>query len=69
METIVAKSKLFESDEKSSRLNFLESRSKEMEDSIRYAGRIQQSILPNENIFKSNFEDAFVLFGQRSCCH
>lgn len=62
METIAAKSKLFKSDEQSSRLTFLESRSKEMEESIRYAGRIQQSILPNENIFKSNFEDAFVLF-------
>ena len=36
-----------------------------MKESIRYAGMLQQSILPNERIFKNNFHDAFVLFQPR----
>lgn len=44
------------------RLAYLEAKSQEMEESIRYAGSLQQSILPNERIFKNTFKDAFVLF-------
>ncbi|MCB9223769.1 MAG: SpoIIE family protein phosphatase [Crocinitomicaceae bacterium] len=45
-----------------SRINYLESRAKEMEESIRYAGSLQRSILPNERLFKEAFSDAFVMF-------
>lgn len=48
-----------------SRLLQLEQKSQEMTESIRYAGMLQQSILPNERIFKNNFHDAFVLFQPR----
>lgn len=44
------------------RLTYLESRAHEMEESIRYAGSLQRSILPNERIFQNVFKDAFVLF-------
>ncbi len=44
------------------RLAELEAKSREMEESIRYAGSLQQSILPNERIFQNAFMDAFVLF-------
>lgn len=44
------------------RLAYLEARNKEMEESIRYASSLQQSILPNESIFIDNFNDAFVLY-------
>jgi len=44
------------------RLAYLEAKSLEMEESIRYAGSLQRSILPNERIFKNVFNDAFVLF-------
>jgi serine phosphatase RsbU (regulator of sigma subunit) len=40
----------------------LEKRNIEMEASIRYAGNLQQSILPNERLFKNCFADAFVMF-------
>lgn len=46
----------------SERLYELEKRNLEMEASIRYAGSLQQSILPNERIFQNIFEDAFVMF-------
>lgn len=44
------------------RLAYLEAKSIEMQESIRYAGSLQQSILPNERIFQNVFNDAFVLF-------
>jgi serine phosphatase RsbU (regulator of sigma subunit) len=44
------------------RLDYLESRAAEMEESIRYAGNLQRSILPNERIFLNVFKDAFVMF-------
>ena len=44
------------------RLAYLEARASEMEESIRYAGSLQRSILPNERVFKNCFKDAFVLF-------
>ena len=44
------------------RLAYLEARAKEMEESIRYAGSLQQSILPHEKLFTNSFDDAFVLF-------
>lgn len=40
----------------------LEEKSRMMEDSIRYAGILQRSILPNESVFTHQFDDAFVLF-------
>lgn len=46
----------------SDKLEFLEARSREMEESIRYAGSLQRSVLPNESLFKEAFNDAFVLF-------
>lgn len=46
----------------SSKLEYLESRAREMEESIRYAGSLQRSILPNEKLFKEAFDDAFVMF-------
>lgn len=44
------------------RLKKLELRNSEIEQSIRYAGILQQSILPNERIFQNVFADAFVMF-------
>lgn len=44
------------------RLAYLEARAHEMEESIRYAGSLQRSILPNEQVFKNAFADAFILF-------
>lgn len=44
------------------RLAYLESKASEMEESIRYAGNLQRSILPNERIFQNIFNDAFVMF-------
>ncbi|MCH2223493.1 MAG: SpoIIE family protein phosphatase [Crocinitomicaceae bacterium] len=44
------------------RLTSLEIKSREMDESIRYAGSIQQSVLPKEELFKGVFDDAFVMF-------
>ena len=44
------------------KLQALERKTIELEESIRYAGSLQQSILPNERIFKNAFDDAFVMF-------
>lgn len=44
------------------KVEFLEQKVREMDESIRYAGSLQQSILPNERIFRGIFEDAFVYF-------
>lgn len=44
------------------RVEVLERKSREMDESIRYAGLIQQSILPNPRIFMNTFRDAFVFF-------
>lgn len=44
------------------KVEFLEQRVREMDESIRYAGSLQQSILPNERIFTNVFRDAFVYF-------
>ena len=40
----------------------LENRIQEMDQSLRYAGRLQQAILPHEDIFKNIFTDAFVFY-------
>lgn len=58
----IAATRSFEQKNFSSRIEFLEYKAKEMEDSIRYAGSLQRSILPNEQLFRNAFEDAFVLF-------
>ena len=44
------------------RLLELETKSQEMQESIRYAGSLQQSILPNERVLQNVFTDAFVYF-------
>jgi serine phosphatase RsbU (regulator of sigma subunit) len=44
------------------RLVEFEKREKEIQEGMRYAGSLQQSILPNERIFQNAFRDAFVLF-------
>ncbi len=45
--------------------NELAQKNKDITDSINYAKRIQNAILPNERILYENFEDAFVLFKPR----
>ena len=44
------------------RIAFLEEKSAEMQESIRYAGSLQHSILPNQRVLQNIFNDAFVLF-------
>ena len=44
------------------KLETLEKRTRELDESIRYAGMLQESILPNDLIFKNNFKDAFVYY-------
>ena len=44
------------------RLTELETRSQEMQESIRYAGSLQQSMLPNERVIQNVFQEAFVFF-------
>lgn len=44
------------------KVELLEQKVREMDESIRYAGSLQQSILPNERIFRNIFQDAFVYF-------
>lgn len=44
------------------RLAELEAKSREIEESIRYAGILQQSILPNQRVLQNIFNDAFVFF-------
>lgn len=43
-------------------INRLEEKSAELEASIRYAGLLQQAMLPNPEQFKNAFDDAFVFF-------
>lgn len=44
------------------KVNILEQKSQEFEASMLYASRLQQAILPNEKLFKSAFNDAFVMY-------
>ncbi len=44
------------------RLTVLEQQASSLQESMRYAGSLQRSILPNERIFQNCFKDAFVLF-------
>jgi serine phosphatase RsbU (regulator of sigma subunit) len=44
------------------RLARLEEQASSLNESMRYAGMLQRSILPNERIFQNTFADAFVLF-------
>lgn len=44
------------------KVKILEEKSSELEASIRYAGLLQQAILPNENKFKNAFDDAFIYY-------
>src|SRR5690606_4709080 len=48
--------------ELASRINYLEQQAKTLQESMRYAGSLQRSILPNERIFQNVFSDAFVIF-------
>ncbi len=49
-------------DDLEQKIQELEQKVREMDESIRYAGSLQQSILPNERIFRNIFKDAFVYF-------
>lgn len=60
METLAAKKT--HASQQLNRLEQLESKNIELEQSIRYAQLLQQSILPNEQLFKNAFADAFVIF-------
>lgn len=62
METIAASTSVGEQKLSKKRIAFLETRAQEMEDSIRYAGNLQKSILPHPDLFKNSFADAFVLY-------
>jgi serine phosphatase RsbU (regulator of sigma subunit) len=66
METLAASQELIceqiEEQALTQRISMLEKKSKEMDESIRYAGMLQHSILPNDQIFKNSFHDAFVFF-------
>lgn len=44
------------------KINWLEEKSAELEASIRYAGLLQQAMLPSPERFKEVFDDAFVFF-------
>ena len=48
--------------ELASRIAYLEQQSQTLLESMRYAGSLQRSILPNERIFRNIFSDAFVIF-------
>lgn len=48
--------------ELASRIAYLEQQTETLHQSMRYAGSLQRSILPNERIFQNIFEDAFVIF-------
>lgn len=62
MESVASESKVRELLSQSSKLASLQERAREMEESIRYAGSLQKSILPNQQLFKDAFADAFVMF-------
>lgn len=65
MEALSGKSNLYSAtaDEKvKEQLFSLENRLAEMAQSMRYAGRLQQAILPNEVLFQEAFNDAFVMY-------
>lgn len=47
------------------KMKALQNRAKELEESIRYAGNLQRSILPNEQLFKNAFDDAFVFYAPK----
>ena len=53
---------LCESKDLQGRLEKLERKTSELQESMRYAGSLQQSILPNERIVQNAFKDAFVMF-------
>ena len=48
--------------ELANRIAYLEQQAKTLHESMRYAGSLQRSILPNERIFQNMFSDAFVIF-------
>jgi serine phosphatase RsbU (regulator of sigma subunit) len=48
--------------ELANRINYLEEQANTLQESMRYAGSLQRSILPNERIFQNVFSDAFVIF-------
>lgn len=64
MEALVTSSKsdVISPLELAQKVEFLEQKVREMDESIRYAGSLQQSILPNERIFQNVFKEAFVFF-------
>ena len=51
-----------ESEDLKLRVSQLENKTKELEESMRYASNLQRSILPNERVIQNAFSDAFVMF-------
>lgn len=48
--------------ELANRILYLEQQAESLQESMRYAGSLQRSILPNERVFQNVFLDAFVIF-------
>ena len=53
---------LTQTDSLQKRIEELETQTQYLHESMRYAGSIQRSILPNERVFQNVFTDAFVIF-------
>jgi serine phosphatase RsbU (regulator of sigma subunit) len=53
---------LTQTDSLQQRIEELETQTQYLHESMRYAGSIQRSILPNERVFQNVFTDAFVIF-------
>ena len=62
MKTIASEKNLEKVELTDKRLAKLETKAHELEESIRYAGSLQKSILPPPNLFNEIFDDAFVLY-------
>jgi serine phosphatase RsbU (regulator of sigma subunit) len=53
---------LTQTDSLQKRIEELETQTQYLHESMRYAGSLQRSILPNERVFQNVFTDAFVIF-------
>jgi serine phosphatase RsbU (regulator of sigma subunit) len=62
MKTLAAEKNLEKKEFPESRIEKLETKANELEQSIRYAGSLQKSILPPPSLFNDIFDDAFVLY-------
>ncbi len=62
MKTLAAEKNSEKKEFPESRIEKLETKANELEQSIRYAGSLQKSILPPPSLFNDIFDDAFVLY-------